>query len=209
MKRLAIAAGALLLTTGAHAEPAKGTVHIAPAPGVSFDVPTTWISCDDATNKLLGGNADPHGLKSKVCVTVADVPYKFRAFNPALFKTLSMLVDQHEKLDITPDELASITPDMAKAITPATCAEIVKPMTGDGTTIASCEVTVGTFAGMKALHSIVVATPPNNEIAKFQVDIYEMPYSHGYLQVQFNSPSAFRSVTGPQIDSVIASFKVE
>jgi hypothetical protein len=209
MKRLTISAALLLLATGAHAEPPKGMLHVSPAPGVSFDVPATWIACDDATNKLLGDNADPHGLKAKVCVMNASVPYKFRAFNPNLFHTVSMLLDQHEKLDITADELASITPDVAKAISPASCAEIVKPMTGDGTVIASCEVTVGTFAGMKALHSIVVATPPGNEIAKFQVDIYEMPYSQGYLQVQFNSPMAFRSVTGPEIDSVIASFKIE
>lgn len=211
MKHAASLAITLLLTAGAHADdkPAE-TVRLSPVPGVSLDLPKSWVACDDATNKLLGQHADPRDLKSKVCVIVPDVPYKFRGFDPVLFKTMSMLMDQHEKQDITADELAAITPEIAKAISPQTCEAIVKPMTGDGTTIDSCDVTVGIFAGLPALHSIVVATPPgNNSIAKYQIDIFELPYSKGYLQVQFNSPVAFKSVTGPEMNTIIASFKVE
>lgn len=210
MKRVAIAATALLLSSGARAADAPSKIHLSPVPGVSFDLPKNWIACDDATNKLLGEHADPHALKSKICVNVPGVPYRLRAFNPILFRTVSMLLDQHEKQDITVDELAAITPEIAKAISPQTCDEIVKPITSDGSTVESCEVTVGTFATLKALHSVVVAVPPgNNTIAKYQIDIFEMPYSKGYLQVQFNSPVAFKSVTGPDMDTIIASFKVD
>jgi len=211
MKRAASLAITLLLTAGARADdkPAE-TLHLSPVPGVSFDLPKSWIACDDATNKLLGQHADPRDLKSKVCIVVPGVPYKFRSFDPVLFKTMSMLMDQHEQQDITADELAAITPEIAKAISPQTCDAIVKPMTTDGTTIESCNVTVGTFAGLPALHSIVVAMPPgNNSIAKYQIDIFELPYSKGYFQVQFNSPVAFKSVTGPEMDTIVASFKIE
>ena len=210
MRTLAIAVAAIVIASPADAETAAGAVHMTPAPGVSFDLPDTWIACDDATNKRLGDHPDPHGLKSKVCVASPDVPYKFRAFNPILFRTIAMLLDQHDKQDVTPEDLASITPEIAKAISPQTCEEVVKPIASGGATINNCEVTIDTFANMKALHSVVIATPASGlPIAKFQIDIYEMPYAHGYLQVQFNTPAAFRSATAPEINAIISSFKIE
>ena len=44
---------------------------------------------------------------------------------------------------------------------------------------------------------------------KFEVDIYELPYADGYLQVQFNSPVMLKPATGPIKDAIIASFQVQ
>jgi hypothetical protein len=71
-------------------------------------------------------------------------------------------------------------------------------------------VTLGTFAGHGALHSIVVAQPPDKQsISRYQIDIYELPYARGYLQLQFNSPVMFKTVTEPEMNAIIASFSVE
>ncbi len=185
-------------------------VHVAPVPGVAFDLPHGWIACDDATNALLGDAADPRNLKDQVCNRPStDVPFKFRAFNPLLFRNISMLIDQHEEQDISAADLAGITPDVAKAIAPQVCPVASKPLTGDGTTIESCTLTVDTFAGHQALHSTIVAVPPNLPDGKYQVDIYEMPYAKGYLQVQFNSPLLFQPTTKVEMNAIIASFTVE
>ena len=187
----------------------KGPVEIAPVPGVVFDLPMGWIACDDATNKRLGEAADPRQLKSSVCAPQAGVPFKFRAFNPLLFRTVSMLIDQHEKQDISAADLANLTPDIVKAMTPQVCTEVVKPMTGDGTVIDSCVVEIGTFAGHPCLHSIIVSTPPDSDGMKFQIDLYEMPYAKGYLQVQFNRPISYLTTTTPETDAISASFRID
>jgi hypothetical protein len=201
----------LVAASAAAAAPAlpPATAHLTPAPGISFDLPMGWVACDDATNKLLGEAADPHALKGKVCVNIPGVSYKLRAFNPKIFQTLTFLFDWQEKQDITADELAAITPQVATAITPGVCAEIVKPMTGDGTTIESCNVAVGTFAGHIAMVSTIIGIPPGTPVGKFRVEIYEMPYDKGYFQVQFNSSVLLLPTTQPVIDAIKASFKVE
>ena len=177
-------------------------------PGVSFDLPKSWVSCDDATDKLLGNNPDAHNFRSNICNVSTE--YKFRGFNPILFRTMSMLIEQHEKQDISAQDLDAITPDVATTISPQVCKTVVEPLTKDGATVDSCEMTVGTFAGHKALHSIVIAVPPSGKPEyKYQIDIFELPYSQGYLQVQFNSPVMFKPTTKPEMDSIIASFKIE
>jgi hypothetical protein len=207
MRQVLAALAAFLVTVSARAESTPPMAHLAPVPGVSVDLPKTWVACDEATNKLLGGNADMHNLKAIVCVR--SVAYKFRGFNPLLFHTMSMLIDQHDTQDISSQDLDALTPEIAKTVAPTVCPVITKPMTGDGTAIQSCEVTVGSFAGHKALHSIVIGVPPKSPEAKYQIDIFELPYSKGYLQVQFNSPLMFKSTTQAEMDAIIASFKVE
>ena len=76
-------------------------------------------------------------------------------------------------------------------------------------TIESCTLGVDTFAGHQALHSVIVAVPPNLPEGKYQVDIYELPYSKGYLQVQFNSPILFQAATKAEMNAIIASFTIE
>jgi hypothetical protein len=185
------------------------TAHISPAPGVSFDVPVEWVACEDEYKGSFKSVPDTHGLKEHICRKVSEVPYRFRAFDPRLFKTVSMLVDQHEEKDLTEEELASITPDILSNITPGVCSSIVKPMTADGTTVESCKVELGTFAGHQALISTIIGVPPTTPEAKFQINIYELPYAHGYMQVQFNRPVMFVPTVQPVIDAVIASFKIE
>ncbi|HEX4303899.1 MAG TPA: hypothetical protein VHZ78_13965 [Rhizomicrobium sp.] len=211
MARLTVLlASAVFAATAARAAAPLTPVHIAPVPGVTFDLPHGWIACDDATNALLGDAADPRDLKDKVCVKPnGDVTFKFRAFNPLLFRNISMLIDQHEQQDISATDLASITPEVATAIAPQVCPIASKPLTGDGTTIESCTLAVDTFAGHQALHSVIVAVPPNLPEGKYQVDIYELPYSKGYLQVQFNSPVLFKGATKAEMSAIIASFTIE
>lgn len=211
MQRVTAMLAVLFLSASvARTEGAPATVHLSLVPGASFDLPKGWIACDDATNKLLGQADDPHGIGKNVCVTIPGVPYKFRAFNPLLFNTVSMMIDQHDAQDISPADLAAITPEIATRITPQVCDDIVKPLTGDGTTIQECHMMVGVFAGHKALHSTVVAIPPDKDSkSRYQIDIYEMPYADGYLEVQFNTPILYQPTTQPQINGIIASFIVE
>lgn len=211
MQRTLAAAGLLALVLAAAPSRATdapvGTVHLSPAPGVSFDLPKNWIACDDATNKLLNGMDDPRNLRASVCVTIAGVSYNLRAFNPILFHTMSMLVAYHVEQDISPADLAALTPEIITTITPAVCDEIGKPLTTDGTKIDSCVVAVGTFGGHQALVSTVVATAP--EGGDFQIDIYEVPYDKGYVQVQFNAVSLLKKITLPEEQAIMASFHID
>jgi hypothetical protein len=195
-------------TQAATQAPAPNSVTVSPAPGVSLAVPMGWIACDDATNKLLGQADDPNGLKSIVCGNDPG-QYAWRVFNPAPFRTISLMIVYSKEQDITPEGLAAITPEIMANLQSDVCKSVTAPMTA-GSDIESCKAEIGQFAGHAAFVTTVVGTPHGGtKLAQFEAVIYEFPYSQGYLQVQFNTATLLKSATSPMIDALKASFVVQ
>src|ERR1043166_973383 len=187
---------------------APNSVALSPAPGVSLAVPKGWMACDDATNRLLGPSEDPHGLKSIVCGSTHP-HFALRVFNPAPFRTVSLLIDYSKQQDITMDGIAAITPEIMASIQADVCKSVTAPMIA-ASDIESCKAEIGQFVGHTAFVTTVVGIPHGgSRLAQFEIVIYEFPYSQGYLQVQFNTAVLIKSATTPLIDALKATFVVQ
>jgi hypothetical protein len=207
----ALCVGLLAVCPAVAADVNSALVTISPAPGLSFQLPRGWVACDPDTDKLLGGASDPSGLRKSVCTPIPGVDYVLRVFNPEPFRTISMTVSYSKEQQVSADMLKAITPDMIPALTTGACPEASKPMTSDGTKVESCSLEIATVYGQPAIHMSFVATPPPpaTALARFTIETYELPYPHGYLLIQFNTPVLMRPVTWPMIQAILSSIKVE
>jgi hypothetical protein len=184
--------------------PPAPMVSLTPAPGVSLQIPDDWIACDDPTEAQLHSARDSMKLKDKICAGSPDVPAVLRAFDPRPLHIVSLTFNYNKRQLMTPEALADIAQADLDALRQNMCNLESRPLHG---TMSDCRITVGSLAGHRALVSAIVSTLPDG--GNWQITSYEIPYSQGYLQIQFGHADVLTKLVQPRIEAILATLRID
>jgi hypothetical protein len=184
--------------------PPAQMISLAPAPGVSFQIPDDWIACDDPTEALLHSARDSMKMKDKICAASPNVPSILRAFDPRLLHMVSMSFNYHKHQSITPDALADMAQADLDTVRQNVCASEGRFLSGP---VMDCQLVIGNIAGHRALISSIVRALPDG--AKGEIVIYEVPYALGYMQIQFSHADIVSKLVQPEIDAILATLRID
>jgi hypothetical protein len=188
--------------------PPAPMVTVTPGPGISLQIPSNWIACEDDNEKLLTSADDSLDLKAKFCTLSANIRSKLRAFDPRPFHTLTVVFNYHRNQPITEKGMAQLTQSELDQVRGPMCDALGKPIAANGSSIESCEVRMGTLAGHPSLVSTLVGEEPTNATYKFIITSYEVSYPDGYMQIQFARSDVLRKFVQPELDAILNSVQI-
>ncbi len=185
-------------------------VPLSPAPGVSLSIPSGWMSCDDATNALLGNRIDLLDVRHRSCANVkGDDDIKLFTFNPQLLQNITVVVGYRNRTNLSESQFAAYSQDKLTEMTPRVCGDVTKPLKDDLKAVDSCALSVEEIGGHTALVATTVGVFSNDsDTERAQDRFYFVPYENGLAMVQFIVPVIGGQVSQPIVDDIMRSLVI-
>ncbi len=184
-------------------------VPFSPAPGISISLPSGWMSCDDATNALLGNRQDPFGVRQRSCAKVKADEIKLSAFNPLLLQNITVVVGYRDRTSWSESEFAGFSQDKLTEMTPDICGDVTKSLRDNLKPVDSCALSVEQIGGHTALVATTVGVfSDESDTDRARDRFYFVAYDQGLAMIQFIVPLIGEQVSQPIVDDIMRSIVI-